>query len=80
MVHTRLHVVTIVIKPFFYRGYQGLYPRYSRCRCPVYVARMWQLDSRRRLFQIACQPGTSEGAERDGNHCARDWDYGEDGV
>jgi len=36
----------------------------------VWVVRRWQLASRRRLLQFACQPGASQGIQRDGDHCA----------
>jgi hypothetical protein len=40
-------------------------------RCQVSVCRKWQLASRRRLLQIACQRGDSYSAYIDGNHTAK---------
>jgi len=39
-------------------------------RNQVWVVRRWQLASRRRLLQFACQPGASQGIQRDGDHFA----------
>jgi hypothetical protein len=36
-----------------------LIPQRQRIRCQVSVTRTWRLVSRRRLLQIACQPGAS---------------------
>jgi len=45
-----------------------LQPGIEKNQCRVPVARAWRLASRWRLLHTACQPRTSYGAQRYGNH------------